>query len=276
MHLKYKKVLVLGATSGIGWALAAKFVETGTSVIVVGRRQQKLKDFVQQYGNSGIVTVDSTAFDITDLKQIPQFAADLFSKHPDLDCVFLNSGIQRAINWAEPDKVNLEDIELEVLTNYTSFIHLAKAFLPYLQKQAPKETAMIFTTSELALIPMSFCPNYCATKAALHHMILVMREQLRNVNSNVKIIELYPPAVQTELHDFEMGEKGKEVGMPLSDFTKEAFEGLCKDGKENEQIAVQAVKNFMGFYSWEKERQDKMLQMMDMAKERSWCADHFH
>lgn len=268
MQFQYKKVLVLGGTSGIGWALAAKLVETGTSVIVVGRRKEKVDEFVKQHGNSGKVTVDSAVFDITDLKAIPQFAADQFSKHPDLDCIFLNSGVQRAVNWVEPENVSLESMEMEMLTNYTAYMHLTKAFLPYLQKQAPKETAMIYTTSGLALIPIGRCPNYCASKAALHHMILVMREQLRNANSNVKIIELYPPAVQTELHDFEMGEKGKEVGMPLKDFTEEAFEGLCKEGKENEQVPVQAVNSFMGFHSWEQERQNKMLQMMEMVRKQ--------
>ena len=141
-------------------------------------------------------------------------------------------------------------------------MHLTKAFLPYLQKQAPQETAMIYTTSGLALIPMPHVSNYCATKAALHHMVLSMREQLRGANSNVKIIELYPPAVQTELHDFEMGDKGKSVGMPLKDFTEEAFVGLCREGKGNEQVPVQAVKSFMGFSTWEQERQSIMLKMI--------------
>ena len=190
MQLPYKKVLVVGATSGIGWALAAKFVETGTSVIVTGRRKEKLEEFVEKYGGHGSTTVDSAVFDVTDLKAMPQFAADQFSKHPDLDCIFLNSGMQRAVNWAEPENVNLENIDLEFLTNYTSFMHLTKAFLPYLQKQAPKETAMIYTTSGLALVPILHCPNYCATKAALHHMILCIREQLRETHKTVKIVEL--------------------------------------------------------------------------------------
>lgn len=99
-------------------------------------------------------------------------------------------------------------------------------------------------------------------------MILAMREQLREANSNVKIIELFPPAVQTELHDFEFGEKGKEMGMPLKDFTKEAFEGLCKEGKDNEQVPVQAVKDFTGFYGWEQERQKIMLKFHEMVKQR--------
>lgn len=271
MQLPYKKVLVLGATSGIGRALATKFIETGTSVIVVGRREEKLDQFVQEHGShANGTTVDSAVFDITDLKAIPHFAADMFKKHPDLDCVFLNSGLQRALDWTKPNDVSLETIEMEMLTNYTSYMHLTKAFLPYLQQQSPEQTAMIYTTSGLALVPIGHCPNYCASKAALHHMILVMREQLRSANSNVKIVELFPPAVQTELHDFEMGqEKGRNVGMPLKDFTEEAFEGLCKGGKQGEQVPIQAVKDFMGFYDWEMQRQEKMLKIMETTKKQN-------
>lgn len=263
MQLKYNKVLMLGATSGIGKALAAKFIETGTSVIAVGRRQDKLDEFAKEH-SSQPGKVDTASFDITNLKAIPGFAADMFKKHPDLDCVFLNSGMQRAIDWTKPDDVDLEKLDTETLTNYTAFMHLTKAFLPYLQKQAPKETSLVFTTSGLALVPILHCPNYCATKAALHHHILAMREQLKGAKSNVKVIELFPPAVQTELHDYEMGEKGKHVGMPLKDFTEEAFEGLCKD--DNEQVPVQAVKEFMGFNGWEQERQKTMFKMIEAMK----------
>ena len=119
MQLQYKKVLVLGATSGLGWALAAKFVETGTSVVIVGRRKDRLNDFAKQYSDAGTATVDTAVLDITDLKAIPQFAAHMLSKHPDLDCVFLNSGMQRAVDWTKPENINLESFELEVLTNYT-------------------------------------------------------------------------------------------------------------------------------------------------------------
>ena len=211
-------------------------------------------------------TVDAAVFDITDLRDIPKFANDITGQHPDLDCVFLNSGMQRAVNWAEPEKVDLEAMNLEVLTNYTSFMHLTKAFLPFLQKQAPKETAIIYTSSALALVPMGHCPNYCSTKAALHHMILIMREQLRDANSNVKIVEVFPPAVQTELHDFEFGDRGKHMGMPLKDFTEEAFEGLCREGKAGEQVPVQMARRH--FDSWEQERQKSMLHIHEMLKQQ--------
>jgi short-subunit dehydrogenase involved in D-alanine esterification of teichoic acids len=269
MPFEYKKVLVLGATSGIGWALASRMVSEGISVIATGRRKDNLDDFAKQHSNNK-ATIDTAVFDITKLNQIPTFAQEIFAKHPDIDCVFLNSGLQRHLNWAQPETVKLDDAELEILTNYTAYLHLTKAFLPYLQKQAPKKTSLIFTTSGLALIPILYCPNYCATKAALHHQILAMRQQLKDADSNVKIIELYPPAVQTELHDPknqpQMGDRGKNLGMPLQEFTDEAWEGLSSE--DNEQVPVQAVKTFMGFDGWEKERQETAKKMWAFAKKQ--------
>lgn len=95
------------------------------------------------------------------------------------------------------------------------------------------------TTSNLGVIPMVRAPNYSASKAALHSFILVLREQLKG--SKVKIIEIYPPAVQSnigfldllsehfltfvaELHDEKHQpdiKNGRNIGMPLGDFTEE-------------------------------------------------------
>jgi len=64
----YKKVLVIGATSGIGEALAAKLVHQGKKVVVVGRRQDKLDAFVGTHGED---KASAMAFDITKLDKIP-------------------------------------------------------------------------------------------------------------------------------------------------------------------------------------------------------------
>lgn len=269
MPFKYNKILVLGGTSGIGQAMAEKFLSEGSSVIVVGRRQENLKKFAEKHGQSG--KVDTIAFDITDLKAIPKFAQDVTSKHPDLDCVFLNAGIQRHLNWKEPENVDLDLLETEFKTNYLSYMHLTKAFLPFLQKQAPKEVSLVYVTSGLALVPIVYCPNYCASKAALHHMILAMRLQMKEMQSNVKIIELFPPAVQTELHDDkhqpEFKGRGRQLGMPLDDFVEEAYAGL--NSENNEQVPVENVYKVMGFNDWEQERQKKMVQMYEFTKKQN-------
>lgn len=66
MPFTYKKVLVIGATSGIGKALATKLVENGTQVIVSGRREENLDAFVQQHGSDKVKT---KVFDIMQMDQ---------------------------------------------------------------------------------------------------------------------------------------------------------------------------------------------------------------
>lgn len=73
MGFPYKKVLVVGATSGIGWALAERVVENGVKVIVVGRRKERLDEFVEKHGKDNASAV---VFDIRNLSGISQFAAD--------------------------------------------------------------------------------------------------------------------------------------------------------------------------------------------------------
>lgn len=66
----YKTVLVLGATSGIGLALAEKLVSNGSHVLAIGRRKENLESFQQKHGKD---KVSIFQFDITDLAAIPKF-----------------------------------------------------------------------------------------------------------------------------------------------------------------------------------------------------------
>jgi len=76
MTFQYKSVLVIGATSGIGFALAEKMIENGSHVIAVGRRQENLGGFVQKHGKD---KASSVKFDITNLAGIPAFVEQYIS-----------------------------------------------------------------------------------------------------------------------------------------------------------------------------------------------------
>lgn len=67
----YEK-LIIGATSGIGQALAAQFVQKGSKVIVAGRRQERLDEFVQQHGKE---KASAASFNISQTERIPDFTA---------------------------------------------------------------------------------------------------------------------------------------------------------------------------------------------------------
>jgi len=141
-------------------------------------------------------------------------------------------------------------VQLEFTTNYLSYLALTLAFLPFLQCKN-QESSIIYTTSGLALVPLVRCPNYCASKAALHHFILCLREQLKN--SSIKVIELFPPAVQTELHDEKHQpslKNGRQIGMPLAQFTEEAYAGLA-EGKD--QVAVGTAKTAFDQFEWKRQ-----------------------
>ncbi len=71
MPFQYKKVLVIGATSGIGEALADRMIKEGAYVIAVGRRKDKLEEFVHRHGKENASAVP---FDITEMEKIPNFA----------------------------------------------------------------------------------------------------------------------------------------------------------------------------------------------------------
>ena len=81
--------------------------------------------------------ISTKVFDIAKLDQIPEFVEQVIAEHPDLECVFLNrlssyqrdgkliySGMQRGFNFMKPETVDISQIDLEVTTNYLSYIHL--------------------------------------------------------------------------------------------------------------------------------------------------------
>ncbi|KAL4900077.1 hypothetical protein BDW74DRAFT_188653 [Aspergillus multicolor] len=253
-----KVILVIGATSGIGRAFATKLVENKIPVVISGRREENLQEFIRQHGSD---KVTSKVFDVTKLDTIPQFTTEVLSAHPDIDAIFINSGIQRPFDFSKPETVNLSIFNQELVTNYTSAVYLAHAFTPHLQSQK-KQTALLFTTSQMALVPMMRCPNYGASKAALHHFILALRTQLSEGPGDVKVLEIYPPAVQTELHDTKHQpdlKDGHLIGMPLNEFVEEVWERLSKG---EEQVAVGSAKDI--YEAFEVKRQELYADMTRM------------
>lgn len=72
MAFPYKCVLVVGATAGIGKAMADRLIHEGSKVVAVGRRKERLDDFVRQHGPAKAGKVQ---FDISETEKIPGFAA---------------------------------------------------------------------------------------------------------------------------------------------------------------------------------------------------------
>ena len=96
----------------------------------------------------------------------------------------------------------------------------------------------------------------------MHQLILCLREQLRG--SNVKVIEILPPAVQTELHDAKNQpdiKDGGKMGMPLDQFTEEAWKGLVM-GKTDIPVGLSK----RAYETFEEKRQELFRGMVEKMR----------
>ncbi|EOO04177.1 putative short-chain dehydrogenase oxidoreductase protein [Phaeoacremonium minimum UCRPA7] len=257
-----RTVLITGATAGIGQALAERMIENGIFVIAVGRRKDRLEALLAKYGTDKIAI---EPFDVSDVEAIPTWAKEVTTKYPDLSSIFLNAGIQRTIDFTHPEAISLDRVNTELTTNYTSPLHTLVAFLPHLTSLEPRPASIVLVSSGLALIPIPRCANYCATKAAMHSLAWTLRSQLSAPSSpetqHIRIIEIIPPAVQTELHtqqpDLAAAGQGP-IGMPLQEFLEETWSALEK-GDEDE-ILVGPNRERWGTVENEKKAGFKMVE----------------
>ncbi|KAK0721018.1 hypothetical protein B0H67DRAFT_484230 [Lasiosphaeris hirsuta] len=232
MPFPYKTVLITGATSGIGEALAERMIASGIFVIAVGRRQDRLDALVAKHGADKVA---GEAFDVADLEGMEDWAKKITTKYPTLDCLLLNAGFQRTLNFTTPSTISLPLVTSELVTNYLSPLHAITHFLPHLTALAPAPAIIILVTSGLAVIPLPRCANYCAAKAALHSMAWSLRAQLASPASpathHIRVVEVMPPAVQTELHPQQadlVAEGQDKPGIPLEEYIGETWEDLVR------------------------------------------------
>jgi len=141
------------------------------------------------------------------------------------------------VDLSKPSEIGLEQMHREIDTNFTAVVDLTVKLLPHLMARGQK-TGIVYTGSNLSWVPASGLPMYSASKAALSAFILCLRDQLSRASASVTIIELSPPLVQSELHDYMGAEKGRALGMPLRQFTEAAYAGLA-EGKD--EIVIGAV-----------------------------------
>jgi uncharacterized oxidoreductase len=221
-------ILITGGGSGIGRELALRFNALGNTIIVAGRRMETLEETIAGHQNMHAMVVD-----VEDPRAIVAFAERVVAEHPDLNVLINNAGIMRREDLTSTH--DLIDAEQTVVTNLLGPIRLTNALTDHLTSQP--DATIVNVSSGLAFVPLSGTPTYNATKAAIHSYTISLREQLKG---KVELIELAPPAVQTELTP---GQSTREGYMPLDDFIDEVMT-LFHEKPTPKEILVENV-NFL-------------------------------
>ena len=225
MEMTGNTIFITGGGSGIGRGLAEALHKLGNEVIISGRRKQALEETIK--ANPGMKSVE---LDVENPESIAAVAKKLIAEHPKLNVLINNAGIMKndGVNGVIDDAV----VSSIVTTNLLGPIRMTSALLEHLKQQ--DGATVVYVSSGLAFVPLAMTATYSATKAAIHSFAMSQRYMLKD--AKVRVLELAPPYVQTEL----MGDRQKSdpMAMPLDEFIAESVKLL---GGDTEEILVQRV-----------------------------------
>jgi len=202
MHAIKRTILVTGASSGIGRAIARHLLQQGHRVIGVSRDSAK---FIRPMDNFSPVQLD-----LSRLTDIAQKIGELEQAFPEIDAVVFCAGRGQ---FGSIEEFSYGQIEELMTLNFTSQAFLVKALLPALKRKDHSD--LIFIGSEAALKGSRKGAMYCASKFALRGFTQALREECGK--SKVRVCLINPGMVKTAFFEqlsFEPGDEDSHFIKP--------------------------------------------------------------
>lgn len=222
MELNNSTVLITGGTSGIGLEFVKQLLIQGANIIVTGRNLKTLRQAKESFPSIHIFQSD-----VSKPEQIEQLYKEVTKAFPTLNILINNAGLMRQLDlqratW-DPENMNAE-----ITTNLSGTINMVHRFLPHLLQQ--KQAAIVNVSSGIAFIPYSIAPVYSAAKAGVHAYTQALRLQL--TKTSVKVFELMPPGVKTNIHNNWQLKPPERRLMQVDKMVEESVHGILRDKTE--------------------------------------------
>jgi len=187
-----RKVLITGATSGFGKAMAHVFASHGDDCIITGRRQDRLEQIRTELEGKFNVAVLTLCFDVQDRQAVDAAITGLPEEWKAIDILINNAGL--AAGRDHFDEARMEDWETMIDTNIKGVLYMTKAVLPFMT--ARKKGHIINIGSTAAKEVYEKGNVYCATKSAVDALSQSMRIDL--LRHGIKVTAIHPGAAETE------------------------------------------------------------------------------
>jgi len=183
-----KIAIVTGGASGIGFAIAEKFVKNDITTIVIGRSEEKLKSAKSKLGP----LCETISFDLDNLRAIPDFIKSLLDKYPRIDILVNNAGINLKKEFTE---VTDEDFEKIIHTNVQSIFAISREVVKSMIEN--KSGSIVNISSMASQYGLPKVIAYSASKGAIEAMTRAMAVELSPKGIRVNCIA--PGFIATEM-----------------------------------------------------------------------------
>lgn len=198
------RVLVTGASSGIGRELVLELARQGSRVVAMARREERLIE-LQKEASSGGSSVQYFLGDVTDPCSRLAALELCQEKLGGLDCLVNNAGVGAIGPFDQAEEERLRRI-MEV--NFFAPVEFTRAALPNLRKGT--HPLIVNVSSVLGHRAVPFKSEYCASKFALHGFSDALRAELAREKIDVLLVS--PSTTQSEFFDHVLGNKEKPRG----------------------------------------------------------------
>lgn len=224
--MKDKVVIITGASSGIGKALAFAFGQEGASIVITGRREDALNSVSAELSKAGINNLAIVA-DVSVAKDNELMVAKTIEKFGKIDILINNAGISMRAMFEDCD---LSVIETLMNINFYGTVYATKYALPYIKAS---KGSIVGISSIAGYRGLPVRAGYSASKFAMNGFLEALRTEL--LHTGVHVLTACPGFTASNIRMASLGADGSNKGDSMRD------EGKMMSSEEVAQYILKAV-----------------------------------
>jgi short-subunit dehydrogenase len=240
MEIEGKRVLITGASRGLGHTLAFACAAAGAHEVIAGARKRQDIEQLKADADAIGAPISPIKLDVTSDRDVSAAA-----RRGRVHILINNAGVAA---FGNPLSMNFEEIQREIEVNYYGVLRMVRAFAPLMIEQG--EGMIVNVATIMAKVNLPIVGTYCATKAALLSLGQALRAYLSD--KGVRVITVMPSTIDTDMS------RGADVSKLTKEFVASEILKVIRDESLDPPIGEEAQGVLVGLAK-DPEGMEKML-----------------